>query len=80
MSLSLDQLALDRSATIISLTGPPSLSQRLMEMGLIEGEEVVVLRRAPFGDPIEIRIRGYELSLRTSEAATIHVKVDQEPR
>lgn len=46
---------------------------RLLEMGLIEGTEFEVVRLAPFGDPINIRIRGYNLSLRKSEAARISV-------
>ena len=47
---------------------------RLLEMGLIEGTEFEVVRLAPFGDPINIRIRGYNLSLRKSEAARISVE------
>jgi Fe2+ transport system protein FeoA len=47
---------------------------RLLEMGLIEGTEFEVLRLAPFGDPINIRIRGYQLSLRQAEAARIRVE------
>ena len=49
------------------------LSRRLMEMGLIEGTEVQVVRRAPFGDPLQIRVGDYDLSLRTSEAELIDV-------
>ncbi len=47
---------------------------RLLEMGLMEGTEFEVVRLAPFGDPINIRIRGYNLSLRKSEAARISVE------
>lgn len=50
------------------MNGPPALIQRLMEMGITEGEVLEVVRLAPLGDPLEIRIRGYELSLRKSEA------------
>jgi len=50
-----------------------SSSHRLMEMGLIEGSEVKVLRRAPLGDPMHLRLGDYELSLRASEAALIDV-------
>jgi Fe2+ transport system protein FeoA len=45
-----------------------------MEMGLTEGEEVEVVRFAPMGDPMEIRIQGYHLSLRREEARTVHVE------
>ncbi len=47
---------------------------RLLEMGLLEGTEFELVRHAPFGDPIEIRIRGYNVSLRKSEAALIQVE------
>lgn len=49
------------------------MSYRLMEMGLIEGAEVQVVRRAPLGDPLQVRLGDYELSLRTSEAELIDV-------
>jgi len=48
-------------------------SQRLMEMGLIEGAELQLIRRAPFGDPLQLRLGDYELSLRSSEAELIDV-------
>ncbi len=50
-----------------------SRSQRLMEMGLIEGAEIQLLRRAPFGDPLHLRLGDYELSLRSTEAELIDV-------
>ncbi len=50
-----------------------SLSFRLMEMGLMEGTEVEVVRRAPFGDPLQVRVGDYELSLRASEAELVDV-------
>lgn len=49
------------------------LAQRIMSLGLLEGSEVEVVRRAPAGDPIEIRVMGYALSLRRDEASAIHV-------
>ena len=49
------------------------LKQRMMTMGLIPGTKVTVLRSAPLGDPIEVTVRGYELSLRKSEAESILV-------
>ncbi len=49
------------------------LAYRLMEMGLIEGAEVEVVRRAPLGDPMQLRLGDYELSVRSSEAALIDV-------
>ena len=70
---SLDQLRVGQRARVDSITGGAALVQRLMEMGLFEGEEVEVLGFAPLGDPMELRLRDYRLSLRRSEAAGISV-------
>jgi Fe2+ transport system protein FeoA len=59
------------SARIVDLDGEQALVQRLLEMGLTDGEVVEVVRYAPMGDPLEVRIRGYNLSIRRSEAAAI---------
>ena len=58
-------------ARIEALQGNASLVQRLLEMGLLEGETIEVLGFAPLGDPMEIRLRDYRLSLRRCEAARI---------
>jgi len=71
---SLDQLRIGQRATVEAVEGSDSLVQRLLEMGLLEGEEVEVVGLAPFGDPMEIRLRDYRLSLRRSEAARILVR------
>jgi ferrous iron transport protein A len=71
---SLDQLRAGQRAAIEAVTGSDGLVQRLLEMGLLEGEEVEVLGFAPLGDPMEIRLRDYRLSLRRSEAACIAVR------
>jgi ferrous iron transport protein A len=70
---SLDQLAVGQRGRVERLVGGDNLSQRLMEMGLFEGEEIEVVAIAPLGDPVEVRLRDYRLSLRRSEAARIHV-------
>jgi ferrous iron transport protein A len=57
-----------------SILGDDELSLRLMEMGLIPGTEVQVLGVAPLGDPIEIELRGYRLSLRRSEGERVEVE------
>jgi Fe2+ transport system protein FeoA len=59
---------------VTSVLGADGLTQRLMEMGLIEGSTVEVIRLAPMGDPMELYLRGYHLSLRKSEAARIEVE------
>lgn len=75
MSPSLDQLRPGQRARLETIGGEPSLVQRLMEMGLLEGEEVEVVGFAPLGDPMEIRLRDYRLSLRRREAACIAVAI-----
>ena len=70
---SLDSLSPGQTATILAIQGADSTVQRLLEMGLTEGEPIEVVALAPLGDPIEIRIRSYQLSLRKSEAALIQV-------
>jgi len=71
---SLADLAVGESARIVDLAGEDSLVQRLLEMGLTEGEDVAIVRLAPLGDPIELTIRGYHLSLRKKEAAMVFVE------
>jgi ferrous iron transport protein A len=75
---SLDQLSLGQRARVTDLEGDGAVVQRLLEMGLFEGEEVEVIGFAPLGDPMEIRLRDYRLSLRRSEAARVQVTVLQE--
>lgn len=58
-------------AVITGIVGEDAISLRLMEMGLLEGEEIELIAFAPMGDPIEFAIRGYRLSLRTSEAERV---------
>ncbi|HMX62131.1 MAG TPA: ferrous iron transport protein A [Candidatus Sumerlaeota bacterium] len=60
-------------AVIEEITGDDALVQRLLEMGMTEGENIKVIRFAPLGDPIEIQIRGYNLSLRRADAAAVKV-------
>lgn len=71
MSLARIPLSQKVRVTGIRLQGP--LANRLMEMGLIEGAEVQVLRRAPLGDPLHVRLGDYELSLRSREAEMVDV-------
>ena len=73
-TVSLDQLRIGQRARVGAVQGGDSLVQRLLEMGLLEGEEIEVIGFAPFGDPIEVRLRDYRLSLRRSEAARITVQ------
>lgn len=72
---SLDQLRPGQRGRIESLTGNDTLAQRLMEMGLFEGEEIEVIALAPLGDPLEIRVGDSRWSLRRGEAARVHVSL-----
>jgi len=72
---SLDQLLRGQRARVTRLEGSDAIVQRLFEMGLLEGEELEVIGFAPLGDPIEIRLRDYRLSLRRSEAARVEVSL-----
>jgi len=74
----LDQLCPGRFGTILSLAGRGVYRKRLMEMGLGPGADFEVLRIAPLGDPVEVKVRGYLLSLRKSEAALINVRILEE--
>jgi Fe2+ transport system protein FeoA len=71
---SLDRLTPGQRGRVVSLAGEPRLLQRLMEMGLLEGDEVEVLAVAPLGDPLEVRLRDYRLSLRREDAAGVEVQ------
>ncbi|MBM4067393.1 MAG: ferrous iron transport protein A [Planctomycetes bacterium] len=71
---SLDQLRPGQKACVQGIAGDDALVQRLLEMGIFEGEEVEVIGFAPFGDPMEIRLGDYRLSLRRHEAARVSVR------
>jgi ferrous iron transport protein A len=69
----LAELAIGDAARVAQVEGHDEISLRLMEMGLIPGTELRVLGVAPLGDPIEIEVRGYRLSVRKSEAARVQL-------
>jgi ferrous iron transport protein A len=69
----LSQLKPGDTGTVTALHGEGAIHQRLQEMGVIEGADVEVIRIAPFGDPIEICVQGYHLSLRKAEAALVQL-------
>lgn len=76
--MTLDKLAIGQSAKIIAVGGEGSLRNRLIDMGLIPKTTVMLRKVAPMGDPIEIRLRGYELTLRKEDASVITVKATSE--
>jgi ferrous iron transport protein A len=62
------------SCTVSALTGTGAVRRRIMDMGLTRGTSVYVRKVAPLGDPVELTVRGYELSIRKSEAADVEVR------
>lgn len=72
--MTLAQLAVGERARVLELGGEDETIERMMEMGMIEGTEFLVVRFAPLGDPIEIKTRGYHLTLRKAEASHIQVE------
>ncbi|MEM9727488.1 MAG: FeoA family protein [Myxococcota bacterium] len=73
MNGSLAELPVGENAEIVSVACDRTVSRRLMEMGLVPGTEVRVVRVAPLGDPLELRVRNYALSVRRADAAKIAV-------
>lgn len=73
MAASLDQASIGSSARVAAVIGGDATALRLLEMGLTPGVSVTVVGTAPLGDPIELEVRGYRLSIRRSEAARIAV-------
>jgi ferrous iron transport protein A len=71
---SLKELKPGEKAVITKITGEGAVKRRLMDMGVTRGAEVTVRKVAPLGDPIEVNIRGYELTFRKSEAENIQVE------
>lgn len=78
VELSLAQLPVGTQARVICVEGSGAITRRLMEMGVVPGAPVRVIKAAPLGDPIEIRVRGYHLALRLAEAQTILVVASDE--
>lgn len=71
----LDTLGDGQIARIRDVVGDDAIAVRLMEMGLIDGEIIEFIGRAPLGDPIEFQVRGYRLSLRSNEARRVLIEV-----
>lgn len=70
----LDQLARGQRAVIVRIGGERALRRRLLDMGLVTGETVTLTAVAPLGDPLELTVKGYRLSLRKEEARLIVVE------
>lgn len=73
MEKTLDLFEIGESGMIKSVSGEGKIKRRLFDMGITPGAEIYMRKRAPLGDPIEITLRGYELTLRKSEAVCVTV-------
>ena len=69
----LKDTAIGETVKVVKLNGDGPVKRRIMDMGLTKGVEVTVRKVAPIGDPIEVTVRGYELSIRKSEAELVEV-------
>ena len=66
--------AIGETVKVVKLYGEGAVKRRIMDMGITKGAEIYVRKVAPFGDPIEVTVRGYELSLRKADAEMIEVE------
>ena len=72
----LSELAIGESGTVVKVTGEGAIRRRLFDMGITPGAQIYFRKKAPLGDPIEITLRGYELTLRKAEAAFVEMKLN----
>ena len=75
MKKMLSDFTVGESGKIVTVSGEGRVRRRLFDMGVTPGAELIMRKKAPLGDPIEITIRGYELTLRKVEAACVEVEV-----
>ena len=76
MIKTLDEFAVGERGVIKQVAGEGKIRRRLFDMGVTPGAEVILRKKAPLGDPLEVTIRGYELTLRKSEAACVTMEVN----
>ncbi|MBP3243032.1 MAG: ferrous iron transport protein A [Ruminococcus sp.] len=72
--MNLKETKIGSTVTVVKLTGEGAVKRRIMDMGITKGVQVTVRKVAPLGDPIEVTVRGYELSIRKADAEMIEVK------
>lgn len=75
MKKTLDKFKIGESGTIVIVNGETKIRRRLFDMGVTPGAEVLLKKQAPLGDPLEVSLRGYELTLRKSEASCVTMEV-----
>ncbi len=72
--MTLKEVKIGSTVTVVRINGEGAVKRRIMDMGITKGVEVYVRKAAPLGDPIQVSVRGYELSLRKADAEMIEVK------
>ncbi len=77
MTLNLDVFTIGQSGVIVKVNGEGRVRRRLFDMGVTPGAEVTLKKKAPLGDPLEVTIRGYELTLRKDEAELVTCEVEE---
>lgn len=75
MEKTLDAFQIGETGVVKSVTGEGKIKRRLFDMGITPGAEIYMRKRAPLGDPIEVTLRGYELTLRKTEAVCVLMEV-----
>jgi len=74
VNTNLKEVKVGQTVTVVKLHGEGAIKRRIMDMGITKGTEVYVRKVAPLGDPIEVTVRGYELTIRKADAEQIEVK------
>ncbi|MBE6909033.1 MAG: ferrous iron transport protein A [Ruminococcaceae bacterium] len=75
MTTNLREVKIGNTCRVVKLHGEGAVKRRIMDMGITKGVEVYVRKVAPLGDPIELTVRGYELSIRKADAETVEVEI-----
>lgn len=78
MTKLLSEFAVGESGKITEVSGEGKIRRRLFDMGVTPGAQVTMRKKAPLGDPIEVTLRGYELTLRKNEASCVEVEIIEE--
>ena len=71
----LKEVKVGQSCTVVKIHGEGALKRRIMDMGITKGVKITVRKVAPLGDPMELHLRGYELSLRKADAEMVEIEV-----
>ena len=72
--MTLNKVSIGQTVTVKKLSGQGATKRRIMDMGITKGVEIFIRKVAPLGDPVEVTVRGYELSLRKDDASMIEVE------